>query len=89
MTVESFDSSIPTLDELIALRAKIDEAIQVITEPRLEKLWSFKELEAAGYGNRSTLTKMVRSGELRAVRVHGAFKVFEQDLAALREPVAP
>ncbi|MDQ0648601.1 hypothetical protein QFZ53_002797 [Microbacterium natoriense] len=53
----------------------------------LDRLYSLRELQEAGYGDRITLTKRIHSGEIPAVRVGNRFKVYESNLRHLAHPV--
>ncbi|MFC0674561.1 hypothetical protein [Brachybacterium hainanense] len=57
--------------------------------PTLERLYSLRELAEANYGTRTTLTKRIHEGTLPALKVNGSYKVREQDLHLLAEPVSP
>lgn len=49
----------------------------------LEPLYSLRQLQEAGYGDRVTLTRAIHSGRIPAVRVGNKLKVRERDLAAI------
>jgi excisionase family DNA binding protein len=53
----------------------------------LDRLYSLRELQEAGYGDRITLTKRIHAGKIPAVRVGNRFKVYESDLRHLAHPV--
>lgn len=53
----------------------------------LERLYGFRELDEAGYGNRHTITRLIRSGRVPATKIANAFKIRESDLHLLGEPV--
>ncbi|WP_065573813.1 MerR family transcriptional regulator [Micrococcus luteus] len=55
----------------------------------LERLHTLKELEAAGYGARLTLTRRIHDGTLPAVMVGNRFKIRESDLHLIAAPVDP
>lgn len=55
----------------------------------LERLIALRDLEQAGYGSRMTLTRLIKRGDLPAVRTPGGFKVRESDLSLIAVPVIP
>jgi excisionase family DNA binding protein len=52
-----------------------------------ERVFSLRQLEAAGYPGRDTLHKLIAAKELPAVKVGNAWKVRERDLVFLAEPI--
>lgn len=57
------------------------------TESTLERLYDLRELQEAGYGDRSTLTKLIKSEGIPAVRIGRKIKVRESDLPRFFAPV--
>lgn len=58
------------------------------TASTLDRLYTLRELQEAGYGDRITLTRRIHNGEIPAVRIGNRFKVYESDLHRLAEPVS-
>jgi excisionase family DNA binding protein len=54
---------------------------------RPERLFTLRELTAAGYGSRDTLHRRISTGVIPAVKVGNTYKVKESDLRLLAEPI--
>jgi|SRR5699024_4933468 len=52
----------------------------------LDRLYSLRQLQEAGYGDRTTLTRRIHNDELPAVKVGNRYMVREADLTYLAEP---
>lgn len=55
--------------------------------PTLDRLYTLRQLQDAGYGDRITLTKRIHRDEIPAVKVGNRYMVYESDLRHLAEPV--
>lgn len=53
----------------------------------LERLYSLRELDLAGYGNRQTLNRLINDGRIPATKIGNGYKIRESDLHLLREAV--
>lgn len=69
-----------------------------IAAPPLERLYTLRQLQTAGYGDRMTLLRRIHEGKIPAVKVNNAFKVRERHLSEIAttmsgpevdSPVAP
>lgn len=56
------------------------------TDSTLERLYSLRELQNAGYGNRIVLNQRINRGELPAVKVGNAYRIRESDLGLIAIP---
>ncbi|ALN14338.1 helix-turn-helix domain-containing protein [Acidipropionibacterium acidipropionici] len=65
------------------------QAPQVGPDGLLERVFKVSELAAAGYGDKSSLTRRIHRGQLPAFRVGNAFRIRESDLRYLVDPVDP
>ncbi|AXK45932.1 MULTISPECIES: hypothetical protein [Micrococcales] len=55
----------------------------------LERLYSLRALEEAGYSGRATLTKLIKTGAIPAVLTPAGYKIRESDLHLIAVPVVP
>lgn len=57
------------------------------TAPTLERLYSLRELNEAGYGDRRTIMKLIHENKVPARKIGTAFKIRESDLPLIGEPL--
>ncbi|GAA4525614.1 hypothetical protein GCM10023160_18790 [Brachybacterium paraconglomeratum] len=58
-----------------------------MTASTLDRLYTLRQLQDAGYGDRITLTKRIHRDEIPAVKVGNRYMVYESDLRRLVQPV--
>ena len=59
-----------------------------VADSPLERLYTLRQLQAAGYGDRMTLIRRIHEGKIPAVKVNNAFKIRERHLKLIAKTLS-